>query len=90
MYKVEGYWNVEPKIKKIDFPVRGKMQVRFKDGRCLIIPLSAFPSIKKVPVKQRRKWYLTAGGVTWDECPEVIHVEQLLGNYNKYAHDNEK
>jgi len=36
MYKVEGYWNVEPKIKKIDFPVRGKIQIDFEDGRRLI------------------------------------------------------
>jgi len=88
MQKIEGYWDVVPKIKKIGFPVRGKMQIRFEDGRCLIIPLSAFPSIKKVPVKQRPQWYLTAGGITWDNCPEVIHVEQLLGNYSKYVHEN--
>ena len=87
MYKVEGYWNTEPKIKKIGFPVRGKMQVNFEDGRCLTFPLSAFPSIRKVPVNQRNKWYLTGGGVTWDTCPEVIHVEQFLGNYAKYAHE---
>ena len=21
------------------------------------------------------KWYLMGGGVTWDSCPEVIHIE---------------
>jgi len=88
MYQIEGYWNIKPKIKKVSFPVRGKMQVMFEDGRSLITPLSAFPSIKRVLVSQRNKWYLTAGGVTWDSCPEVIHVEQLLGNYAKYAHEN--
>ena len=87
MQRIEGFWDIEPKIKKIIFPVRGKMQVNFEDGRSLIIPLSAFPSIKQVPVKQRNEWYLTAGGVTWDACPEVIHVEQLLGNYAKYSHE---
>jgi hypothetical protein len=87
MYRIEGYWNIEPKIKKISFPTRGKMQVNFEDGRCLILPISAFPSVKKVPINQRDKWYLTAGGVTWDACREVIHIEQLLGNYTKYAHD---
>jgi len=46
-----------------------------------------FPSIKKVPENQRKKWYLMGGGVTWDSCPEVIHIEQLLGNYKKYAHE---
>ncbi|MDR2232344.1 MAG: DUF2442 domain-containing protein [Tannerella sp.] len=87
MYKLEGYWDIKPKIKKVIFPVRGKMQVDFEDGRCLIFPISAFPSIKKIPVNQRNNWYLTAGGITWDQCPEVIHVEQLLGNYSNYAHE---
>jgi hypothetical protein len=30
------------------------------------------------------------GGVTWDSCPEVIHIEQILGNYQSYAHETEK
>lgn len=88
MYKVEGFWNIIPKIKKISFPVRGKMQVDLEDGRCLLVPISAFPSIKKVPVKERNKWYLTGGGVTWDSCSEVIHIEQFLGNYSNYAHES--
>ena len=87
MYKVEGFWNVVPKIKKVDFPVRGKMSVTLEDGRVILVPLSAFPSIKKVPVKERSKWYLTAGGVTWDSCPEVIHIEQILGNFDSYRHE---
>ena len=53
---------------------------------CLI---SAFPSLKRVPVKEREHWYLIGGGVTWDSCPEVIHIEQILGNYQKYAHETE-
>jgi hypothetical protein len=89
MYKIEGYWDIKPKIKKVGFPVRGKMQVSFEDGRCLIVPISAFPSIKKVPVNQRNKWYIMGNGITWDTCPEVIHIEQLLGNYKKYAHETE-
>ena len=27
------------------------------------------------------------GGFTWDSCPEVIHIEQILGNYANYAHE---
>ena len=87
MYKIEGFWNIIPKIKSVSFPLRGKLQVDFEDGRCMLIPLSAFPSIKKVPVNERKNWYLTAGGVTWDNCPEVIHIEQFLGNYANYAHE---
>ena len=51
------------------------------------MPISAFPSIKKVPVRERNNWYLMGGGVTWDSCPEVIHIEQILGNYQNYAHE---
>ena len=58
MVKVEGYWNVVPKIKKIVFPVRGKIGIVLADGREIIMPISAFPSIKKVPVSERKKWYL--------------------------------
>jgi hypothetical protein len=86
MYKIEGYWDVVPKIKKVTFPIRGKMSVALEDGRIITVPISAFPSIKKVPVKDRNKYYLTAGGFTWDSCPEVIHIEQILGNFSNYKH----
>lgn len=89
MYKNEGYWNVEPSIKRLSFPRRGKFQVDLQDGRSIVMPISAFPSLKRVPVKERKHWYLMGGGVTWDSCPEVIHIEQILGNYQNYKHDNQ-
>ena len=85
--QIDGYWNVVPKIKKVSFPVRGKMSVLLEDGRQIIAPLSSFPSVKKVPVGERSKWYLVGGGVTWDTCPEVIHIEQILGNFDNYKHE---
>ena len=84
---IEGYWDIEPEIKSISFPVRGKIQVALVDGRVIIMPISAFPSIKKVPVNERNNWYLTGGGFTWDSCPEVIHIEQVLGNFQRYSHE---
>ncbi|MBR3744495.1 MAG: DUF2442 domain-containing protein [Bacteroidales bacterium] len=83
----EGYWNVIPQIKSVSFPVRGKFRVDLVDGRIIIMPTSAFPCLKKVPVKERGAWYLMGGGVTWDSCPEVIHIEQILGNYTTYSHE---
>lgn len=83
----EGYWGVTPKIKSVEFPARGKFQVNLEDGRIIIMPVSAFPSLKKVPVKDRCNWYLIGGGVSWDTCPEVIHIEQILGNWHNYAHE---
>ena len=84
---IEGFWDIEPEIKEISFPMRGKIQVVLVDGRVIIMPISAFPSIKKVPVSERKNWYLTGGGFTWDSCPEVIHIEQVLGNFQRYSHE---
>ena len=88
MYKKEGYWDVKPKIKRLSFPKRGKFQVDLQDGRSVTMPISAFPSLKRVPAKEREHWYLMGGDVTWDSCSEVIHIEQILGNYQNYAHEN--
>ena len=74
MYQKEGYCNVEPKIKTLSFPKRGKFEVTLQDGRSITMPISAFPSMKKVPVKERPNWYL---------------IEQILGNYVNYAHEKE-
>ena len=85
--KIEGFWDVTPQIKNVTFPVRGKMQVSFEDGRVVVMPLSAFPSVKRVPVKERKNWYRMGSGFTWDTCSDVIHPEQILGNYQLYNHD---
>jgi hypothetical protein len=87
MFNKEGYWDVKPQIKSVCFPKRGKFQVDLQDGRVIVMPISAFPSLKKVPMKERGNWYLMGGGVSWDSCPEVIHVEQILGDYQKYGHE---
>lgn len=81
MYKKEGYWDVKPRIKRLSFPKRGKFQVNLQDGRSVLMPISAFPSLKRMPAKERENWYLMGEGVTWDACSEVIHIEQILGNY---------
>lgn len=88
MFSLEGFWNITPEIKSLEFPKRGKFQVNLKDGRSITMPISAFPSLKKVPVRERNSWYLMGGGVTWDSCPEVIHIEQILGDYAKYGHES--
>ena len=87
MFNKEGYWDVKPQIKSVCFPKRGKFQVDLQDGHVIVMPISAFPSLKKVPTKERGNWYLMGGGVSWDSCPEVIHVEQILGDYQKYGHE---
>lgn len=87
MFEKEGFWGIVPQIKSVSFPLRGKWQVDLVDGRSILMPISAFPSLKRVPTKERKNWYLMGGGVTWDSCSEVIHIEQLLGDYKKFAHE---
>jgi hypothetical protein len=87
MKTIEGYWNSSPKIKGISFPMRGRMQVNLSDGRTIIVPLSAFPSIKKLPKQEREHWFIIGGGISFDKSTEVIHIEQILGNYSNYAHE---
>lgn len=86
MFQKEGFWGVTPEIKAVSFPKRGKFQVDLLDGRSILMPVSAFPCLKHVRTKDRRNWYLIGQGVTWDTCPEVIHIEQILGDYQKFAH----
>ena len=89
MKKTEGFWDSTPKIKNISFPVRGRMQVDLSDGRVIVVPLSAFPSIQKLPTQEREKWFLIGGGISFDKSNEVIHIEQILGNYTNYRHEKQ-
>lgn len=84
---IEGYWDSIPKIVKIAFPVSGKLQVTLEDKRTIIVPLSQFPNIKKLTPSQRQKWYLFGNGFSFDDCDEVYHVEQILGNFQNYKHE---
>ena len=89
MKKIEGYWDSNPKIKSISFPVRGKMRVDLNDGRIIVVPLSAFPSIQKLPTQEREKWFLIGGGISFDKSNEGFHIEQILGNYFNYRHEKD-
>ncbi len=86
-YKVEGYWDVIPRIKSVSFPQRGKMKIDLMDGRSVIVSISMFPSIKKLSGKERKNWYLIGNGFSFDNCDEVIHIEQILGNFENYSHE---
>ena len=89
MYKIEGYWDIVPQIKNVSFPSRGKMQVDLEDGRSILVDVAKFPSIKKLSLKDRRNWYKMDNGFSFEKCSEVIHIEQILGNFQKYRHESD-
>ena len=51
--------NVKLGIKDLNFTaLRGKFIARLTDGREIIIPVSMFPDISRMPVKERNKWMI--------------------------------
>ena len=67
-------------IRDLDFKSqRGKMVVRLTDGRTVIIPVSFFPDIKQMPVKEREKWMvLDDQYFTFENMTRVYSVLDLL------------
>ncbi|NTW33230.1 MAG: DUF2442 domain-containing protein [Bacteroidetes bacterium] len=83
---IEGFWNKKVRIDKIDF-YYGKLIVYLSDKRIIIVPISYFPSIKKLDTKERKKWFILGNGFTFENSNEVYHLEPILGNYKEYAHE---
>ncbi len=67
-------------IKKLNFTVyRGKMAVYLTDGREIIVPISFFPDIKRLSVKERNRWMvLDDQFFTFDRLSRVYSVKDLM------------
>ena len=67
-------------IKNIDFKShRGKMSVKLTDGREVIVPISFFPDIKHMSLKEREKWMvLDDQYFTFENMTRVYSVLDLL------------
>ena len=67
-------------IRDLDFKSqRGKMVVRLTDGRTVIVPVSFFPDIKRMPIKEREKWMvLDDQYFTFENMTRVYSVLDLL------------
>ncbi len=87
---IEGFWDTVPEFSKLVFENSDYMTVFLTDGRRISVPLSKFPSIRKLSESQRENWYLFGNGFSFDDCEEVFHIEQILGNYNLYKHETDR
>ena len=67
-------------IKDLNFTAfRGKMLVRLTDGREVIVPISFFPDIKQMPVKERQKWMvLDDQYFTFENMTRIYSVLDVL------------
>ena len=71
--------NIKVSIKKLDFSHRGKMAVYLSDGREIIVPLSMFPNIKNLSLKQRNHWMILDDQFfTFDSLSLVYSITDLL------------
>lgn len=67
-------------IKKLDFTgLRGKMAVYLTDGREIIVPLSFFPDIKQLSLKEREKWMILDDQFfSFDRLSKVYSIKDLM------------
>lgn len=72
--------NVNVGIKDLNFTARrGKMIARLTDGREITVPLSFFPDIKNLSVKERNKWMvLDDQYFTFEHLTRVYSVLDLV------------
>lgn len=84
---MEGVIGVKPKIKKLTW-LNSKIEMVLVDGRIVIFPTKILPSLKKVDAAERNKAQIINGDMfTWDTCPEVYHIEQVLGKEKDYKYN---
>ena len=72
--------NVDLGIKDLNFTaIRGKFIARLTDGREIIIPVSMFPDIRKMSVKERNKWMILDDQYfTFEHMSRIYSVLDLL------------
>ncbi len=72
--------NTKVGIKKLDFTEhRGKMNVYLTDGREIIVPLTLYPDIRKLTLKQRSNWIiLDEQFFTFESLSKVFSITDIM------------
>ena len=72
--------NVEVGIKDLNFSARrGMFTARLTDGREITVPVSMFPDIKQMSVKQRNEWMILDDQYfTFEHLSRIYSVLDLL------------
>ena len=67
-------------IKELNFTEkRGKMIVFLTDGREIIVPLSFFPDIKKMPLKKRNEWMILDDQFfTFEHLSTIYSIKDIM------------
>ena len=72
--------NVNVGIRDMDFTARrGMFVVRLTDGREIVVPVSMFPDIKQMSIKQRNEWMILDDQYfTFEHMSRVYSILDLL------------
>lgn len=72
--------NVNIGIKDMDFTTRrGMFIVRLTDGREIVVPVSMFPDIKQMSLKERNEWMILDDQYfTFEHMSRVYSILDLL------------
>ena len=72
--------NIKVGIRDLNFTSRrGMMIARLTDGREIVVPISFFPDIKNLPVKERNRWMiLDEQYFTFEHLTRVYSVLDLV------------
>ena len=72
--------NVKVGIKNMNFTEkRGKIVATLTDGRIIIVPVSFFPDIKNLSVKQREEWMvLDDQYFTFEHLTRIYSIVDLM------------
>jgi len=72
-------------IEKIDFNLRGKINLNLVDGRQLIVPIKYFPELKRLHIVQRKKYTIVDDRtILFAFANSVYHLEDFMGLESKW------
>ncbi len=72
--------NTKIGIVKLDFTTyRGKMAVRLTDGREVIVPLSLYPEIRRLSLKERSRWIILDDQFfTFEKLSNIFSITDIM------------
>lgn len=75
----------ELRIQSLSF-LPGLMEVRFSDGRQVVVPLDYFPRLRTAGPEELNRWSLIGRGLGahWEDLDEDLSVENILTAYSRH------
>ncbi|MDX2189603.1 MAG: DUF2442 domain-containing protein [Bacteroidota bacterium] len=77
--------NTAISIEKLNFNIKGKISMKFEDGREIIVPLKYFPEIQKMTSTKRKKYTIVDDRtILFSHSDLIYHLEDFMGLESKW------